>query len=63
MGTETATDATKEIIPDQSELSPSIELKLTTSGGHVGFITGSNPFTPVYWLEQCIPEFLKQHGL
>lgn len=52
---------TPEIIPSESELSQEITLELSESGGHVGFIAGPLPWTPVYWLEQRIPEFLKQH--
>jgi predicted alpha/beta-fold hydrolase len=53
---------TKEVLPDQSELSPSVELLLTKYGGHVGFITANNIFKPEYWLESYIPEFLRQQG-
>jgi len=50
---------TKEILPDRNEMSVKIELEITQRGGHVGFITGTNPFKPKYWLEQRIPDFLK----
>lgn len=52
-----------EAIPTPEELSPSIRLELYPHGGHVGFITGSSPWRPVYWLEHRIPEFLVQHLL
>jgi uncharacterized protein len=52
---------TQEVLPGLDELSPSIHLEITQGGGHVGFIAGELPFRPVYWLEQRIPEFLKQH--
>jgi uncharacterized protein len=51
---------TDEVLPDLGELSSSIHLEITQGGGHVGFIAGENPFKPHYWLEQRIPEFLKQ---
>jgi predicted alpha/beta-fold hydrolase len=51
---------TKKVIPDSSELSPFVQLEITEQGGHVGFVAGKNPFKPVYWLEQRIPEFLNQ---
>ncbi len=51
---------THEVLPDVSELSPHVQLELTQQGGHVGFITGSLPFKPQYWLDQRIPEFLGQ---
>jgi uncharacterized protein len=52
---------TEEVLPDLDELSSSIHLEITQGGGHVGFIAGENPFKPTYWLEQRIPEFLRQH--
>jgi len=52
---------TEEVLPDVAELSSTIFLEITQGGGHVGFVAGENPFKPDYWLEQRIPEFLKQH--
>jgi predicted alpha/beta-fold hydrolase len=52
---------TDKVLPDLDELSPSIYLEITQGGGHVGFVAGDIPFKPTYWLEQRIPEFLKQH--
>ncbi|MCX7102839.1 MAG: hydrolase [Methylobacter sp.] len=49
---------TREVIPKLDELSPKVHLEISRHGGHVGFISGSNPFKPKYWLEQRIPEFL-----
>lgn len=53
----------KGVIPEQDELSASVSFEVTRGGGHVGFISGNNPFKPQYWLEQRIPEFLKRHRL
>jgi predicted alpha/beta-fold hydrolase len=52
---------TADVLPEQAELSSSVNLEITQGGGHVGFITGTNPFKPDYWLEHRILEFLKQH--
>jgi predicted alpha/beta-fold hydrolase len=52
---------TQAVIPHIQELSSSISLEITERGGHVGFISGSNPFRPKYWLDRRIPEFIKQH--
>lgn len=51
---------TPEVIPELTELSSSVALEITSAGGHVGFVSGNNPFQAQYWLEQRIPEFLKQ---
>jgi len=52
---------TPKVIPKQNELSTSISIEITKSGGHVGFISGTNPFKANYWLEQRIPDYLQQH--
>ncbi len=50
-----------DAIPLDSDLSPSVQLEISTHGGHVGFIGGHWPWKPQYWLEQRIPEFLSLH--
>jgi len=52
-----------QIIPQEKELSSKVTLELSRHGGHVGFIAAANDNAtrPVYWLEQRIPEFLKQY--
>ena len=49
---------TVDAIPDDDELSKHIQLELSRHGGHVGFISGKYPWSPVYWLEQRIIHFL-----
>jgi predicted alpha/beta-fold hydrolase len=49
---------TQEVLPGPDEISPAVQLEFTRHGGHVGFVSGLNPFRPAYWLEQRIPEFL-----
>jgi predicted alpha/beta-fold hydrolase len=49
---------TAEVIPKPKELSSYVQLEVTQGGGHVGFVSGKNPFKPLYWLEERIPEFL-----
>lgn len=51
----------QDVIPESHELSSKIELEVTDSGGHVGFIAGKYPWRPEYWLEQRIPEFLRTY--
>jgi uncharacterized protein len=50
---------TTDVLPHANELSPTIQLEVTQGGGHVGFVTGLNPFKPIYWLEQRILAFLR----
>lgn len=52
---------TADVIPSVAELSPSISMEITKSGGHVGFVVGNNPFRARYWLDQRIPEYFLQH--
>lgn len=49
-----------ETAPAASELSPSVRLELSPSGGHVGFIAGRWPWRAEYWLERRISEFLAE---
>lgn len=50
---------TQDALPEKKELSPTITLELTNKGGHVGFISGSNPLEPVFWAEQRTVTFFK----
>jgi predicted alpha/beta-fold hydrolase len=45
-------------VPDEHELSPSVQLELSDNGGHVGFIGGKHPFATQYWLDKRIVEWL-----
>lgn len=47
-------------VPSRQDISEHVTLRISEKGGHVGFITGSNPFKPVYWLEQAIPQYFMQ---
>jgi predicted alpha/beta-fold hydrolase len=51
---------TPGVIPEESELAPSVTLELSDHGGHVGFISGHWPWRLHYWLDQRIPEFLAE---
>ncbi len=52
---------TPDAVPRREELSPSARLELSAHGGHVGFVHGSLPWRPRYWLEERIPAFLATH--
>jgi predicted alpha/beta-fold hydrolase len=49
---------TKQVIPKREDLSVFVQSEMCENGGHVGFVSGKNPFKPVYWLETRIAEFL-----
>lgn len=38
-----------------------LTFEISSKGGHVGFITGKNPFKPKFWLEQRVPEFFANY--
>lgn len=47
-------------VPSRHEVSEHVTLRISEQGGHVGFISGNNPFKPVYWLERAIPHYFRQ---
>ncbi|WP_338636703.1 hydrolase [Spirobacillus cienkowskii] len=47
-------------IPNVNDVSASVELEITSAGGHVGFVTGNIPFFPKFWLEQRIVQYFTQ---
>ena len=51
-----------DALPRESELAAAVTLELASHGGHVGFISGTNPLNPQYWLEQRILRFLAEPG-
>ena len=50
---------TPDCLPRDDELSEHIIFELSQKGGHVGFIAGSVPGRPVYWLDERIPAFFQ----
>jgi len=45
-------------VPEEKELSDSIDFLLTHRGGHVGFVSAKTAFTLEYWVEKKIIEFI-----
>lgn len=50
-----------QAITFDNTLPENVIFEASEQGGHVGFISGINPFNPIYWLEQRIPHFIAQH--
>ncbi|MEI4548285.1 hydrolase [Pseudoalteromonas spongiae] len=53
----------QEAIPQKEDVSNAVKLMVSKQGGHVGFISGKNPFKPIFWLEQQVPHFFQQQLL
>lgn len=51
----------EDIIPEDGELSAKVKLEITEAGGHVGFVSGKYPWRSQYWLEERVPEFLRDY--
>lgn len=51
---------TPAALPSAAELSPSVEMRLTQAGGHVGFVSGPSPWCIRYFHEQVISDFFSQ---
>jgi predicted alpha/beta-fold hydrolase len=49
-----------DTIPTAAELGPGVTLELSRHGGHVGFVSGSAPWRPRYWIDRRVPGFLLQ---
>lgn len=47
-----------EIIPDATALSQHVQLEVSKTGGHVGFVSGGSPWRPRYYLPGRIIQFL-----
>lgn len=47
-------------VPDKEEVSSDVKLLFAKHGGHVGFISGSSPFSAYSWSDQKILEFIRQ---
>jgi hypothetical protein len=46
-------------VPRADEIADAIDFELYSGGGHVGFVSGTWPWRPRYWLEERIPAFLQ----
>ena len=48
-----------QLIPSPSDVSDKVTLEITRSGGHLGFVAGHWPWSPKFWLDARVPEFLE----
>ena len=48
-------------VPSRQDVSEHVTLRISDKGGHVGFISGKNPFKPIFWLEKAVPHYFSQH--
>lgn len=46
------------LIPHQRDVSDKITLEITDSGGHLGFVSGRWPWSPRYWIDSRVIDFL-----
>ncbi|MCF6437551.1 hydrolase [Pseudoalteromonas sp. MMG022] len=46
-----------QAVPQSEQVSDSVTLAVSRKGGHVGFISGNNPFKPEFWLEKAVPHY------
>jgi hypothetical protein len=49
-----------EDVREKAGANPRLRLEFPMHGGHVGFVAGRSPLTPVYYLEERVSEFLAQ---
>jgi uncharacterized protein len=47
-----------KLIPRPCDVSDKVVLEVTPSGGHLGFVCGRWPWSPKFWLDTRIPDFL-----
>lgn len=52
---------TPDVIPTNDELSEYTTLELSSSGGHVGFVSGKWPWSAEYWLESRLIEYFSNY--
>lgn len=51
---------TEAVIPSANMLSPNVRLEVSERGGHVGFLSGLNPFKPEFWTETRSIRFIQE---
>lgn len=49
-----------KVIPKRNQLSTACRFEISQHGGHVGFISGTNPRRPVFWQEQRALTYIEE---
>jgi predicted alpha/beta-fold hydrolase len=53
----------REVLPKvRDAVSPAVDFRVTSRGGHVGFISGSMPWRCEYWAEELVVQWLLGHS-
>jgi len=50
---------TEAVIPKTADVSKNVTLEISAKGGHVGFISGLNPFNPEFWAESRTVKYIQ----
>ncbi|MBD1583566.1 hydrolase [Pseudoalteromonas sp. S16_S37] len=49
-----------QAVPKPEQVSDNVTLAVSSTGGHVGFISGTNPLKPQFWLEKVVPHYFNE---
>lgn len=49
-----------DVLPKEDELSECVRLEISEKGGHVGFISGTKLWKPVFWLDKRLTEYIDE---
>lgn len=49
------------LIPHPTDVSAKVTVERTDGGGHLGFVSGRWPWSPRFWLDTRVPEFLASY--
>jgi hypothetical protein len=50
---------TADAVPEDDELGPGVQLELSETGGHVGFVGGILPWKPRYWVDERVCDYFQ----
>jgi len=50
-----------QLIPRPCDVSDKVTMEITDGGGHLGFVSGCLPWSPRFWLDTRVPDFLSSY--